>query len=562
MNKHDSLICLNCEADNQLNAHICCQCGQSLAASRTSYYLDLTNDDIINGRYDYARNNLAKADVEMLALSNEQRRCNLLTARAFWLQSQIYYYKAQTNEAHVELLLALQNLEGQAGGEALLANVLNYLGNIELYHDNPPAAIAYYQRSSEVALQVGKHAIAARAMGNLGIIHADGGRLDEALACYTGALEQAELSGEPLQIAEIHRLLASIYATEGPYSLALSYTEKAIAMRPQISDQASVCRIMSEAGQVYCNYRDLEQAEVYLNEAQEIAQRIGYKLVQVSNLINLAELMRLKGSDEAWFNYASRAFNQVGSAVSQRSSAALQLIMYYISQQDWVHAHKYMQALEDSVNDASPYVERSNLQRARALLHTALQQWDEAENYFSYAVNLTRATHDPYRLANFQEEYAAMLLQHAAAEPDPAIYAQARATLEEVAATFRSLEMPLRLATIEAVLEQIAAHPQPQAVSLQQTILILHTPKGEQRFAPTDIYVRCENVNCTLLGRPDTDLRLELADYLLGETLHRLQLVGFRNIYDEVLHACLLDALQPLYYKGAVADEIAALHFL
>ncbi len=464
MNSRESLICLNCEADNQLNARICGQCGQSLAASRTSYYLDLTDDDITNGHYDHARSDLAKADVEMLALSREQRKCQLLTARAFWLQSQIYYYKGQTNEAHAELLLALQNLEGQTGGEAMLGNVLNYLGNIELYHDNPDAAVAYYQRSSAVALEAGAHGVAAKAMGNQGLIYTNGGRMEDALACYTNALEQAELCGIPLQLGEIYRLMAGLYSTEGPYSLALAYTEKALAMRDQITDQASVCRIVGEAGTVYLNYGNFELAEMYMLQSQEIAQRTGYKLFQANNLIELAELMRLKGSRDASFNYASRAFNQVGSALSNRSAAALQLIMYYILEQDLVHARKYMQALEDAVTDSSPYVERINLHRARALLQAALGQWDEAAQCFITAVDLIHATHDPYRLASLQEEYAAMLLQQATAQPNPAIYDQARTTLEEAAATFRNLEMPLRLVPIEASLKQIAT-----------AVLVLHS---------------------------------------------------------------------------------------
>jgi tetratricopeptide (TPR) repeat protein len=465
MLKQESLVCISCQTASQLNAHICRSCGQSLAASRTRYYLDLTDDDITNGRYDFARGNMAKADVEMLALSSEERKHHLLTARAFWLQSQIYYYKGQTNEAREELLLALQNLEGELGGAGLLANVLNNLGNVELYHDNLEAAAQYYQRSSEVALQAGEHAVAAKAMGNLGIVHSNAGRMDETLAWYTRALEQAELSGEPLRLGETYRLLASVYASQGPYSLALCYTEKALTLRQQIKDQACVCRIASEAAETYLHYRDLEQAELFLLEAQDIAQRTGYKLMQVPNLAKLAELMRLKGNPAAWFSYANRAFNLISSAIYQRSDATLQLIMYYISEQDWIHARKYLQLLEDNTAGSSSHVERFTLDRARALLHTALGEWDEAERCFVRAIELMNSTHDRYSVADIEEDYAAMLLKRAAAEPNPDISTKAHTVLEQVATEFRSLELPLRLATVEAKLQSSANFAATQPLS-------------------------------------------------------------------------------------------------
>jgi tetratricopeptide (TPR) repeat protein len=469
MQNQEPLACLNCQAENQPTSRTCCQCGQSLAPARTNYYLSLTETDITSGRYEHARGNLAKADVEMLALSAEQRRDHLLTARAFWLQSLIYYYKGQIDESREELLLALQNLEGQPSGAALLANVLNNLGNVELYHDNIEAATGYYQRSIEVALQAGEHPVAAKAMGNLGIIHSNEGRMSETLFWYTRALEQAEISGEPIRIAEVYRLLAGIYSLEGPYSMALDYAAKALALCPQIEDLASVCRINDDAGKVYLLYGDLDQAEICLVEAQEVAQRTGYKLVQIATLANLAELMRLRGDNDAWFNYASRAYNLPGSATYERGDATLELIIYYLAQQDWVHARKFLQALEEATASETTSAERFNLSRGRALFHAAMAQWDEAETYFEEAIDLISVIHDRYRQAVIKEEYAAMLLRRASVAPTPDVYARAYTVLSEAAATFREMEMPLRLVPVEAHLEEIAALALPSSTGSYQS---------------------------------------------------------------------------------------------
>lgn len=424
----------------------------SLAAARGHFYLDRTEADIAAGRYDSARSNLAQADVEMIGLSREERKQHLLTARAFWLQSLIYYYKGSTNEAREEMLLALQNLEGSCGGEILLANVLNQLGNVEYYHEHYHEAADYYQRSSEVAIAVGVHTIAAKAMANLGIINAANGHLDHALISYANALEQAELSGDPLRKAETYRLVAGFYVDAGPGSRALHYIEKAVALRDQIEDQSALARILLDGGEVYLKYRDLDKAEDYLRDAISHAQRSDYKLVLIPSLVAMAELMRLKGQAEEWLNYATRAFSQIGSSVINKATAALQLVRYYASVGEWVTARRYIQSIEDICSTNPEGEEQIDLNHAKAILHTALGEWDEAGGYFQQAITLAEDRHHKLSLVTLQEAYATMLLRRAATAHDPAVYQQATTLLKRVAEDYRIMELPHHIAIVEALL--------------------------------------------------------------------------------------------------------------
>ncbi len=454
MSSKETIACLFCQAANPPTNATCAACGQSLAAARTVRYLDRAEADIAKGQYNQARANLTKADVVMLDLSSEQRKSLLLTARAFYLHSLIYYHKGQTDEAKDELLLALQNLEDQPSHANLLANVLNTLGNVEYYREHLNAAFDYYQRSSEVAIKGKAHLVAAKAIANLGNISGAQGNPDASLAYYDRALVAAELGNDPLRVADIYRLIAYVYLKNGPVSKALEYVTQAVALRDQIDNQAALCRVLGDAGNVYLKCGELDQAAPYLSEAYEIAQRAEYRLMQVVTMMYLAELAHQRGDNATWLNYSVRAFNMTSSVVVWRSEAALQLVEYYVGQQDWQPAHLYLKYIEDNVRLHPTESDRIHLSHAKVLLNAALDQWDEATQSYEEAISRLDQTHDRFSAAALHQQYAAMLLRQAALTHDPTVHARARAVLEQAAAAYRQLGLTARLTDVESLLNR------------------------------------------------------------------------------------------------------------
>ncbi len=447
------LVCPACQTNNFTTARVCVSCGELLAAIRARLFLDQAEADIPSGQYDHARKVLLFADQEMLAIAPAERARLLLTARAFSLQGLIYFYKGHTAEADAEFKLALSSLEGQPGAEELLAGVLNSLGNVEFYRNHADLAAQYYQRSSDVATSIAAYSMAARAMGNLGIIKASTGRVAEADRCYTTALAYAESAREPLRLGDTYRLLAGHYANTGPYMLALEYAERALALREQIADQGAVCRITRDAAQVYLRYRDLERAENYAREAEAMAERTGYKLMQVSSMLVLAELMRVRDERDGWFEYASRAWGESSIAASQRPGAALQLIRYHCSSEDLTRARKYVGYLEEVGGENAPAQDQLNLRRARALMSWASSEWDAAEQHFVAALELVRILGNKYELAEIQEERATMLGAWAVVGKDADLHAKAHSALMEAVTAFGELGLPQRPTEVEAELK-------------------------------------------------------------------------------------------------------------
>ncbi len=444
----NSLLCPNCQASNLLDARTCSHCKASLAVVRAQYYLDLADADVTATHYEQASSNLTQADVEMIGINSDERRQKLLTARAFWLQGLIYYHKGRISDSCTVLQLALHNLEGISGGEGLMAKVLNRLGNAALYERNPDA-ISYYQRSTEVARMSGDYSTAAMAMSNLGLLYTMEGPTEQAFVWLERAVEMAERSGDMTRLGGTYRMIASLYAEVGPYSYALAYIAKALALCDRISDTTALCRIYYNAGEVYLFYNDLEQAEQWLLQSDELATRSDYKLLHRSNLITLSALMRAKGEYDAALSYASRAYNQLNLDPTSHSEAITELVLYNIDMGAWTHASRYIQRLEELGASIS---NQDNLYRARTLLYAAQGQWNEAEQSFAEAKILAHRQHKTYRITNLQEEYAVRLLASIGARHNPIIQARAHALLNEAATTYQQMEMPLRYARIATLL--------------------------------------------------------------------------------------------------------------
>ncbi len=444
--------CLECEAENSDAERVCHKCGTSLRPALAMLYLERSEAEISRGRYDLASKNLTKADAEMLAMSTEERNKYMLTARAFWLQGSIYYFKGMMQEAEQELALAHQNLEQHPNGAELLALVLNRWGSIAYYDNRPDEAVVRYRRSNELAMQIGAYATASKAIGNLGIILANS-EPEEAMNFYRQAMTQAEASKDPGVIAQMYRLLARFYTNRGPYSLALEYANKGLAIAEQLEDLYVRCLNLDVAASVHLRSGNIEQAVAYLREAYDLTRFTNNKLTTEVVMLTIAELMRYDEFSEPWFEQAMKEFNEtIGSAIS-KGRYALQMAYYYIRQQDQTRVRRFLQQLNlidpDKMSQGNPIL----IVCAQALLHAALEEWDEASTLYQRAIGSGKLS--PYDLAVTYENYATLLTSRAK-DSDPAIKKMAVDALRQAATIYRELELPLRCTAVEARLAELS----------------------------------------------------------------------------------------------------------
>jgi tetratricopeptide (TPR) repeat protein len=182
-----------------------------------------------------------------------------------------------------------------------------------------------------------------------------------------------------------------------------------------------------------------------------------------------SELGREPEAHAEFEHLAAANFSGLGSTDARSALAALAETCAFLG--DSVRASVILERLE-------PYAGRNvvigpaigcygPVDRFRGLLATTMHRWDEAEAYFTAALDLAVRMAAPPFVARTQHDYAAMLV----ARGNPKDYARARDLLDAAIATARRLEMARVAERAEALFERI---PSSRSTTTR--------PAGEQSF--------------------------------------------------------------------------------
>lgn len=446
-----TITCLVCQQPNRESERNCINCGASLRPALVSYYLDQAEVCVSKGQYEEARKFFGKADSQMLLLDKDERRRHLLTARAFWLQGSIYYYKAMWAEAEYELLAAQDELVNHAAGGAMLALVLNRLASTYFNQGRNDEAAVTWQHCVELAIASGDYASAAKAVGNIGIQISSAGKTTEIMTYYQQALAYAEMSKDTNVIAQMQRLLTSFYADYGPYALALEYAERSITTAHQTDDLYVRVLNLNAAANCHIRYGNSDLALRYLHEAYELTKNSDNKITTDIVSLSIGELMRqsdYRQNQEAWLVAAIKEFPEHISP-PYKPQQTLQVTFYYIALQDWERLHRLSQQLRRFNTGELLQWRAGRVHAARVLVHAALGEWDEASRQYEAVGNLSGLS--SYELAMTSEEYAKLLLNRTQVDPNPDFVAQIRAALAVAAQLYAQLEIPYACAKVEAL---------------------------------------------------------------------------------------------------------------
>lgn len=445
--------CLNCQVENNAEARQCVNCAVTFVPIHAQRYLELAEVALNQGNFELASAHLANADREMLGLAVAQRDEYLLTPRAFHLQAMIYYNKGMMNLAREELLSALQVLERLPQGKAMLADILNLLGNVSYYLYNIDESLVFYQRCIDIAIEAGAYVVAAKGYGNLASHYFEHNDYDKAIELYRQGMAQSELSGDPTSLAQSYRVLAPLYAHCGPMPLALDYATKSLALREQVPNVEIRSLLTSQAATVYAIAGDINRAAQYLRESYRLAQQSNSELAREGVAVGVSELLRQGGAHEPWFAVAMKVFKDATGSTMQRGEATLRLAIYYISRGNEGHIRRHLYWVKENLLGTSEIEDAAAIDQAYGLLYKALGEDEVAEVHFKLALDGGKLY--PFDEAIILQEYGTMLLARAEDQNDPDTSREGRYALERAATLFRQIELPHRLAAVEARLGAI-----------------------------------------------------------------------------------------------------------
>ncbi|MEJ6486921.1 tetratricopeptide repeat protein, partial [Nostoc punctiforme UO1] len=128
----------------------------------------------------------------------------------------------------------------------------------------------------------------------LGILKADKGEVNEAIALYNQSLEIAERIGNVQDKAATLHYLGNIYANKGDVDEAIALYNQSLEIAERIGNVQSKVTTLYQLGNIYANKGDVDEAITLYNQSLEIAERIGDVQSKAATLYQLAILQENK----------------------------------------------------------------------------------------------------------------------------------------------------------------------------------------------------------------------------------------------------------------------------
>nr|WP_286167491.1 tetratricopeptide repeat protein [Arthrospira platensis] len=164
---------------------------------------------------------------------------------------------------------------------------LNNLGNAYYSLGRYPEAIAFYQQSLEIARDIGDQKNEATSLGNLGNTYHSLGRYQEAIAFHQQSLEIKRDIGDRQGEATSLGNLGSAYYSLGRYPEAIAFYQQSLEIARDIGDQKNEATSLGNLGNTYHSLGRYQEAIAFHQQSLEIARDIGDRRGEANSLIGL-----------------------------------------------------------------------------------------------------------------------------------------------------------------------------------------------------------------------------------------------------------------------------------
>lgn len=137
------------------------------------------------------------------------------------------------------------------------------------------------------------------ALGNLGNVARDAGRLDTALQCFDEALVLAERAGNVWQMANMTNNRAIVHAYGNDLDAARVEFEKALALQRSIDNRVGMSMSLTNLGVVHMDTGDLDKARDYFDESLTLCEETANLDGVAHARVNLGAIHIARGEFEA-----------------------------------------------------------------------------------------------------------------------------------------------------------------------------------------------------------------------------------------------------------------------
>ncbi|MGJ5672180.1 MAG: tetratricopeptide repeat protein [Nostochopsis sp.] len=245
---------------------------------------------------------------------------------------EIAYCEHQMGEVYQALKYYEQALNlCPAEDEAELASIYNHFGMLKADKGEVDEAIALFNQSLEIKERIGNVPGKAATLHSLGIIYANKGQVDKAIALYNQSLEIFERIGNLQGKAMTFHELGHIYANKGEVDEAIAFYNQSLSITERIGNVQGKAATLHNLGAIYTNKGEVDEAIALFNQSLSIKERIGDVQGKAATLNNLGYIYANKGEVEqaiALYNQSLEIFERIGDVQTKAATLHNLAIIY------------------------------------------------------------------------------------------------------------------------------------------------------------------------------------------------------------------------------------------
>jgi tetratricopeptide (TPR) repeat protein len=204
----------------------------------------------------------------------------------------VYWTDSQYHNA-IETFKTALEIDKRWGNKLNVASTLNNMGLVYWSQHEYPQALKYFQEALSVYRELDNREWIARSLNNIGATLFELGEYRKCIDYFQESFEINRKIKNEKEVTFNLENLSEANRKTGDYPAALQFGERGLKLARQIDFPARIGRILKDLGTAYMEQGKYQKAYRHLEEAQEVAGKIGDKELQVLARIGLSKLLQI-----------------------------------------------------------------------------------------------------------------------------------------------------------------------------------------------------------------------------------------------------------------------------
>lgn len=180
-------------------------------------------------------------------------------------------------------------LSEEAGDTVSESNALNEAGLILMYQKNFEASQEYFAKALFLSEKISDKRFIATVLNNMGLLYEKKNKPDEAVKYYLKSLNIKEELMNLKSMVISYSNLARFFQSKKNYEKAIEFNKKALEVDAQLDDKQGLCIDYLQLAGIEIILKNYSNAIQLLEKARAIAEKSGYRDLQVNTYIAFAD---------------------------------------------------------------------------------------------------------------------------------------------------------------------------------------------------------------------------------------------------------------------------------